>query len=744
MKKVSILLLLLACSVLAFSQAFVKSEEKQILKKADKGFVKHEKTISSERNNSKATILYEEDFDGSIADWDFGHLDNARNIGWTVGDATQAYQSGGFNYYYSSANSLGQNVFKSEKAAYIDAVSADPFFGGTGADLSKAYIVIDNIPLSSAIGPKLVFDQTFRKLNDVASYVEWKSDIATEWTRLQINTSSVNDNVYQNTVEVLLTGAAGVDNLSIRWLWDNEELTPIPGTTGEFYPLGYYWVIDNIQIVESEQYDLSLEDFRVGSFFARDYHDPEAIGILEGGFTYNKYFHYSSFYGTYAKDVDQGEYNMLIFHGIVNNMGAATVTPGIKVDIYPEGEEDNIIWTKTKYKTTTLAPGATDTIDIWYLDEDGENYFDLNLCEIGSYVVKFEAVMQEGDDEVPSNSIKYSNFRMTQNIFSRDYAEIPDGYIDMSSSSAGGSDGDKFGVNFMFFTPTDIAGIDYFLGRTTEVGSAVEFSVMRWSYDADNWVTETSQRVNIESAEMADKWHSLDFDIPIQLPIVDNYITEVMLVATFYYGDNKKISIGNDVANNASYHSVSWNYVSGNGWTNYVGERDNSPSLRFRTTSGPESVVCPNDITIAMDTIAQSNSNICFSGATPEGGIYEGEHVSNNCMNVFNLPKGEYPITYRHDNGSCTFKVKLNPTYVPSLEDLGVNIYPNPTNGDLRIDNIKGATVEILNTMGQVINKIENANEFNTVDISEFANGTYFVKIILDGKVGVERINLMK
>ncbi|MDR2010682.1 MAG: T9SS type A sorting domain-containing protein [Bacteroidales bacterium] len=744
MKKIFILFILLACSAFVFSQAFVKNSDQKRSMKADKDYVSYGKAIS-ERNNDSKNVIWSENFEGAIADWDFGHLDAANSINWTVGDAAQAVQSNGFTWVIDQPDRdlawLQQVLFPWQKSAYIDVIgtSSDPTFGGSGQDLAKAYIQIDNIPLSDVSILKLIFSQRFRKLNNVAAYVEWKSSDATNWTSVQVNADAADNDWISDDVEILLTGTAGVDNLSIRWIWNNVTM-PNQG-----FSLGYWWIIDNIQIVEADEYDITLEDFRVSSFYVRDYHGSDAIVTTTGGVSYNKYFHYSSYYGTYAKDVDQGVNNILMFHGVVKNMGSSNVTPGIKIDIYAEDDEDNIIWTKTKYKTTTLAPGAIDTVDIWYIDENGENYFDLNLCEIGSYIVKFEAVIEEGEDITPDNGINYSYFKVTQDIFSRDYNDAPSSRIGPSNWSGGGVDGDKMGVNFMFFNTTDLYGIDYYLSDNTEAGTAIVFSVLQWNYNTGQWVSLTSQRVDIESAEMAGKWHSLDFDIPIQITKEDVYISDVILSATFYYGGGKTLFVGNDNTHNANYHSTLWFFSNSVNWGGLTNSTNTSPSLRFRTSSLSEpTVVCPDNINIAMDTITTHNSTICFSGATPVGGTYSGTSVYNNCMNLSELFNFEYTITYTYESESCTFKVRLNETYVPSLEDLGINIYPNPTNGDLRIDNIKGATVEILNTMGQVINKIENANEFNTVDISEFANGTYFVKIILDGKVGVERINLMK
>lgn len=72
-----------------------------------------------------------------------------------------------------------------------------------------------------------------------------------------------------------------------------------------------------------------------------------------------------------------------------------------------------------------------------------------------------------------------------------------------------------------------------------------------------------------------------------------------------------------------------------------------------------------------------------------------------------------------------------------------IAVYPNPTTGILNIDNVKGANVEIFNIMGQAVESIYNANEFNTVDISNYANGTYIVRVIDGNNVNTFKINLV-
>ena len=80
-----------------------------------------------------------------------------------------------------------------------------------------------------------------------------------------------------------------------------------------------------------------------------------------------------------------------------------------------------------------------------------------------------------------------------------------------------------------------------------------------------------------------------------------------------------------------------------------------------------------------------------------------------------------------------------------------IKLYPNPTNGlvNLNIDNATGTAlfVQITNAIGQQIgnNRYNNDTHFSaTYNISGFANGLYYFKVITDSKVHVFEVNLVK
>ena len=77
---------------------------------------------------------------------------------------------------------------------------------------------------------------------------------------------------------------------------------------------------------------------------------------------------------------------------------------------------------------------------------------------------------------------------------------------------------------------------------------------------------------------------------------------------------------------------------------------------------------------------------------------------------------------------------------IETLEDNVIEIYPNPTNGKLKINpkNIyQEIDISILTLTGQNILRTINQTE---IDISHLPIGTYFVLINIDGKIKVEKI----
>ena len=105
------------------------------------------------------------------------------------------------------------------------------------------------------------------------------------------------------------------------------------------------------------------------------------------------------------------------------------------------------------------------------------------------------------------------------------------------------------------------------------------------------------------------------------------------------------------------------------------------------------------------------------------------------CLTVTYSGNDPDPSNNRH----C-IPVTLNVTSVEENIAEAVSVYPNPANDMFTVANAEGATIVVVNSLGQVVASIENAASNQTIDASNFANGTYFVKV----NESVVKINVVK
>jgi len=62
----------------------------------------------------------------------------------------------------------------------------------------------------------------------------------------------------------------------------------------------------------------------------------------------------------------------------------------------------------------------------------------------------------------------------------------------------------------------------------------------------------------------------------------------------------------------------------------------------------------------------------------------------------------------------------------------------------INIDNIDGASVEVMNVLGQIVESINIASTHNTIDMSSYATGTYVVRIVNGSNVSTYKVNITK
>lgn len=113
---------------------------------------------------------------------------------------------------------------------------------------------------------------------------------------------------------------------------------------------------------------------------------------------------------------------------------------------------------------------------------------------------------------------------------------------------------------------------------------------------------------------------------------------------------------------------------------------------------------------------------------------------------------GTYTVVLTGVLGTCTssdtvfITVLEEVSIADSPEGLGINIYPNPSNGIFNVEILKvgGGVInlQIVNTIGQLIFKkeIKGTNNNTQIDLSQEASGTYFIKVLTNGEIVTRRV----
>ncbi len=71
-----------------------------------------------------------------------------------------------------------------------------------------------------------------------------------------------------------------------------------------------------------------------------------------------------------------------------------------------------------------------------------------------------------------------------------------------------------------------------------------------------------------------------------------------------------------------------------------------------------------------------------------------------------------------------------------------VTVYPNPSNGIININTTQNATVVVYNAIGSVVSSSVTNNNSLTIDLNNQAKGIYFVRIVTNDGIVVEKVNI--
>lgn len=83
-------------------------------------------------------------------------------------------------------------------------------------------------------------------------------------------------------------------------------------------------------------------------------------------------------------------------------------------------------------------------------------------------------------------------------------------------------------------------------------------------------------------------------------------------------------------------------------------------------------------------------------------------------------------------------------TAVDDIAAATVSIYPNPANSEIFVEGSDVETVEVYNSVGQMVATVTGASDKTGVDVAAFDNGVYFVRVVAgDGSVITRKVTIV-
>jgi len=132
---------------------------------------------------------------------------------------------------------------------------------------------------------------------------------------------------------------------------------------------------------------------------------------------------------------------------------------------------------------------------------------------------------------------------------------------------------------------------------------------------------------------------------------------------------------------------------------------------------------------------SQANAPATWTQVTRDLSTYDGQQVYLAVNYV-----GTDNYAFMIDN----LQITTTPTNTATSTEFKTQVFPNPANDNLNINFVEGSHIQILNNLGQIVLTIENAQEYNIVDVSNLDAGYYSVKITKNNTVTNHKVVLMK
>lgn len=154
-------------------------------------------------------------------------------------------------------------------------------------------------------------------------------------------------------------------------------------------------------------------------------------------------------------------------------------------------------------------------------------------------------------------------------------------------------------------------------------------------------------------------------------------------------------------------------------------------------------------VTLAdLGTVCVDAAPYVLSGGSPAGGSYSGPGISSNLFTAEIAGVGTHDIVYTFTSqAGCTNTTSATITVdacasILENELLQVSVYPNPAENKITIEAEKEVNYTISDASGRIVYTSSKAIQQETIDVSEFQSGVYFVN--LENITNVSTIRFIK
>lgn len=191
-------------------------------------------------------------------------------------------------------------------------------------------------------------------------------------------------------------------------------------------------------------------------------------------------------------------------------------------------------------------------------------------------------------------------------------------------------------------------------------------------------------------------------------------------------------STNNNWSNGATTQSITVN--SGNSYSVTVG------NVGCSATSSPITVTVNPLPTVsfgALNSMCVYDSPITLTQGTPTGGNYSGIGVSGGQFDPATAGNGTHTLTYTYTDGNNCSNTQNSSITVDGCLGIDeqdasfISIFPNPSNGifTLKSGNYEVTSISVYNHLGQLVfDQISNENE-QEINLTNFSNGVYTIRV---------------